>query len=215
MDSGTPVTALDLNGFTEREPGTWTSAEGLVLTAQFIDLVPDLPAPLAEPDRLLNALAKGVAARGACLVEARVTALDSVPAVQQLIKVRLPGREHGLGFIGSWTLPRATCSTVVKVQAAEEGTTGVREAMTLVKAGPENYLLPHPYGADVTGGLPYHIADLEEYDADFPDHPLTRVRAALRRIAPSVRLDDGFKARAPFDGPAAGGGRRWFRRRKG
>jgi hypothetical protein len=211
-----PITGLDLTGFSEREPGVWTDAQGLVLSLHRFDLVPDLPAPLDRPQRLRRGLTELTAAAGAGLIEAVVGEIDTVPAVRQLAKVRL-GNRPGQVFLGSWTVPRDRCSTVLKIQAAESGTTGVREAVVLDRVGPADYVTPHPYAPDLKVPLPYHVADHEEWDAQFPDHPLSLVRAALRRITPTVVLDDGFKALPPFAGaqPAYGAAparRAWFRR---
>ncbi|MFF9198984.1 hypothetical protein ACF09L_27650 [Streptomyces sp. NPDC014779] len=210
----TPITGLDLTGFTALEPGVWTDGQGLLLSVHFFDLVPDLPASLDEPDRLRHGLARFAAAAGAGLIEAELGAVDALPAVRQLIKVPqtqgpaghgAAGGQggHGQAFVGSWTVPRARCSVVVKVQAGEGRTTGLREALILNEVGPMRYFTAHPYGADITGGLPSHAADDERWDARFPDHPLTRVRAALRRITPSLELHEGFKALPPFAAPAA------------
>ncbi|WP_240803565.1 hypothetical protein [Streptomyces sp. A0592] len=224
----TAITGMDLTGFTEREAGVWTDERGLVLSVHFFDLVPDLPAPLDRPELLRHALARSVAAAGAGLIEAACGEVGSLPAVRQLVKVRRPDG-HGQVFIGSWTVPRAVCSAVVKVQAGEGPMTGLREALVLDQVGPERYFTPHPYGPDITGGLPHHVADAEEWDARFPDHPLTHVRTTLARIAPTVVLHDGFTSLPPFapdtapdsapgtapDASAPAGPparRRWFRR---
>ncbi|MFD8636091.1 hypothetical protein [Streptomyces sp. NPDC059533] len=212
----TPITTMDLTGFTEREPGVWTDERGLVLSLHFFDLIPDLPAPLNRPEQLRHGLAVSAARAGAGLIEAVTGEVDSVPAVRQLIKIRRPNGP-GQIFIGSWTVPKADRSTVVKVQAAEGRMTGLREAVVADRVGPDRYFTPHPYGPGVEGGLPHHVADHEEWDAQFPDHPLTLVRTALARLTPTVVLQDGFKSLPPFgapapasDGPAAP--RRWFRR---
>ncbi|MGW0769362.1 hypothetical protein [Streptomyces sp. NPDC002676] len=198
----TPITGMDLTGFTAREPGVWTDAAGLVLSVHFFPLVPDLPAPLHEVDRLQAGLAAGVGGAGGGLIEAVTGTVDGVPAVRQLVKVPRPGGP-GQVFLGSWTMPRDRCSTVVKVQAAEGATTGMREAMVLAQVGPEAYFRPHPYGSGGQfGGLPYHVGDDGQWDAHFPDHPLTLVRAALNRITPTVTLDDRFKQLPAFPGPA-------------
>lgn len=198
----TPITGLDLTGFTEREPGVWTDAAGLVLSVHFFPLVPDLPAPLHETERLGAGLAQGVAAAGGGLIEAVPGAVDGVPALRQLVKMPLSSRP-GQAFLGTWTIPRAGCSTVLKVQAAEGATTGMREAMIMAQVGPAEYFRPHPYVGGQLGGLPYHVGDHEQWDARFPDHPLTLVRATLNRITPTVTLDERFKALPPFTGPAA------------
>ncbi|MEU1783188.1 hypothetical protein ABZ545_27425 [Streptomyces abikoensis] len=215
----TPITGMDLTGFTEREPGVWTDDHGLVLSVHFFDLVPDLPASLDDPDRLRYGLAHSAARVGGGLIEAVLGDVDALPAVRQLVKIPRPSG-HGLVFIGSWTVPRAGCSTVVKVQAAEGPITGVREAFVLSRLDPSQYFTLHPYAPDLVGGLPYHVADHEQSDAEFPDHPLTRVRATLERITPTLTLHSGFKALPPFVPPSRpeirrsdSGARRWFRRR--
>ncbi|WP_034087553.1 hypothetical protein [Streptacidiphilus albus] len=195
----TPIINLDLTGCTEREPGVWTDERGLVLSVHFFSLVPDLPAPLDEPDRLRHAMTHSVAAAGAGLIEAEVGAVDAVPAFRQLLKVPRP-QGHGQIFIGSWTIPRATCSTVFKVQAAEGQPTGLRESVVFSRTGLDGYYKPHPYATDVQGGIPYHIADFEEWDGLFPDHALSLVRSALRRITPTLQLDQRFKDLPPFAG---------------
>lgn len=231
MITMTPITGLDLTGFTEREPGVWTDERGLVLSVHFFSLVPDLPAGLDDPERLRSGLAHLVAGSGGGLIETVLGPVDGVPAVRQLVKM---GRPNGQGqvFLGSWTVPKAGCSTVLKVQAAEGATTGMREAMIMSQVGPADYFRPHPYAPGLQGGLPYHVGDHEQWDAQFPEHPLTLIRAALHRITPTVTLDERFKGLPPFGtpgGPPAGPtapppadspfgqitpGRGWFRRRQ-
>jgi hypothetical protein len=215
MSAMMPITRLDLAGFSEREPGVWTDEQGLVLSLHYFGLVPDLPAPLDQPERLRRGLTESTAAAGAGLIDAVVGEVDAVPAVEQFVKVRLSNRP-GQVFLGSWTVPRDRCSVVLKIQAAEGGMTGMREAVILDRVGPADYFRPHPYAPDLAVPLPYHVADLEEWDEQFPTHPLSMVRAALRRIAPTVVLDGGFKALPPFGAgrpePVAPTRRGWFRR---
>ena len=197
----TPITGLDLTGFTEHEPGVWTDEAGLVLSVHFFPLVPDLPAALHDPERLRFECAQGTARSGGGLIEAVAGTVDGVPALRQLLKMPL-GSRPGQAFIGSWTLPKDRCSTVVKVQAGEGAMTGMREAMVMHQVGSADYFRPHPYaGGGQFGGLPYHVADLEQWDPQFPDHPLTLVRAALHRITPTITLHDQFKTLPPFPGP--------------
>ncbi|WP_406009975.1 hypothetical protein OG440_30545 [Streptomyces sp. NBC_00637] len=198
----TPITGLDLTGFTEREPGVWTDAAGLVLSVHFFPLIPDLPAALHEPQRLAAGLAQLVAGAGGGLIEAAPGSVDGVPAVRQLVKMPL-GSRPGQAFLGSWTVPRAGSSTVVKVQAAGGATTGMREAVIMAEVGPAAYFRPHPHTEGQPGGLPSHVGDDERWDARFPEHPLTLVRAALHRITPTITFDDRFKALPSFGGPAA------------
>lgn len=59
----------------------------------------------------------------------------------------------------------------------------------MAKLGPESYFRPHPYAPEVQGGLPFHAADHAQWDAEFPDHPLTRVRRTLDVLAEAVTVD--------------------------
>jgi hypothetical protein len=193
----TAVTHLDLTGFQQVDQLAWRDEQGTVMSLHFFNLRPDLPAPLHEPAALQAGLARHTAGAGAGLIDATIEPVDGVPALRQLLKVRHP-QGHGQVFIGSYTVPRATCSTVLKLQAPETGPTGMREAFVMAQLGPDRFYTPSPYAPDATGGLPFHWADHEQYDTQFPQHPLTLIRATLRRLLPSVRLDDRFKALPAF-----------------
>lgn len=55
------------------------------------------------------------------------------------------------------------------------------------------------------GGLPFHAADHARWDAEFPGHPLTRVRRTLDALAEAVTPDPSFASLPPFTGPALRG----------
>ncbi|WP_433085649.1 hypothetical protein ACQP1P_11145 [Dactylosporangium sp. CA-052675] len=194
-----PITALDLTGFEpfEHEQIAWRDADGTALTLHYFELPPDLPAPLDEVARLRAGRARSAAEAGGGLVECEVEPVDGVPALRQIIK--LPHWQgHGQVFLGSYTIPRATCSTVIKLQAPEYGDTGMREAVIAARIGFEDFITPSPYAPGLTGGLPSHRADDPRYDEEFPQHPLSLVRAKLARLGPSIRLDERFKALPAF-----------------
>jgi hypothetical protein len=196
--TGIPITALDLSGFEQVDQLAWRDAGGTVLTLHFFDVRPDLPAPLNRPAELQAALARHTANAGAGLVECIGEPVDGVPALRQIIKLRHP-QGHGQVFLGSYTIPRATCSTVLKLQAPEFGTTGMREAVIMAQLGSERFFAPSPYAPDASGGLPFHWGDHPRYDAQFPQHPLTLIRRTLARLVPGMRLDERFKALPAFE----------------
>ncbi|MDX3354691.1 hypothetical protein PV703_15530 [Streptomyces sp. ME01-24h] len=200
-----PLDGADLPGYRQVADHAWTDDHGDVISLHFFDLPPDIPAPLEEPDRLRQALARFTADAGGGLIEADVVRVAGLPALRQVLKVPLPDRPRGQAFLGTYTLPRAACSAVVKVQTFEDGVTGMREAMVLAELGPEQYFLEHPYAPGLRGGLPFHRADAEEYDARFPGHPLTRVRTALAHLAGTLGAEPGFAELPPFTGPARRG----------
>lgn len=193
-----PFSNLELPGFVAAGPDAWQSADHVMVKADYFPLVPDLPAPLSDLPALRRAMAHKVASQGGCLIEGDVVPIGGIPAFRQLVKMPIPNRAHGQGFLGGFIVPRATCSTVLRVQAVEQGTTGIREAMVLAQVGLPNYFRPHPFAPDVSGGLPFHAGDDPAYDAQFPEHPLTRVRQVLAQLAAQATLHPGFVALPPF-----------------
>ncbi|XTZ14981.1 hypothetical protein ACQSSU_26580 [Micromonospora echinospora] len=187
-----------LPGFNQVAADTWANDERIVIQPVFFNLVPDLPAALTDLTALRKGLAKMTAGQGGALIEADVVSVGDQPALRQVIKVKLPNQPHGQAFLGSYIVPKAACSAVLRVQAAESGMTGQREALVMAKTGPANYFRPHPYGPEGEGGLPSHVADDPAYDAQFPQHPLTRVRQVLAQLAQQVELHPGFAALPPF-----------------
>ncbi|MFF3325005.1 hypothetical protein [Streptomyces sp. NPDC002889] len=189
---------VDLPGYRPVDHDVWANDEGDVLSLHFFELPPDLPASLDDGPTLRAALTRYTAEAGGGLIEASVKSLGELPALRQILKLPLPGQPSGQAFIGSFTVPRAGCSTVVKIQAPERGMTGMREAMVMAQVGHDNYFRPHPYAPDVQGGLPFHAADHAQWDARFPDHPLSRVRRTLAALADTVRVSPEFAALPPF-----------------
>lgn len=196
---------VELPGYRPVDNDAWANDDGDVLSLHYFALQPDLPAGLDDGPTLRNRLTHTTAQAGGGLIEASVKKLGELPALRQIVKLPLPQQPSGQAFIGSFTVPRAACSTVVKIQALERGMTGMREAVVLAKVGPGQYFRPHPYAPDVQGGLPFHAADHAQWDADFPDHPLTRVRRTLDALVDAITVDQGFAGLPPFAGPVGDG----------
>ncbi|MCC8244061.1 hypothetical protein [Saccharothrix luteola] len=195
--------AFDTTGFQQHDQTTWVNpANGDQVSLTYFDLAPDLPASLDEMPKLRHDLAVTTGVVG-CLIEAHHVRLGDVPALFQVVKVPLPDQPSGQVFIGSFTVPRAGSSAVLKLQAAERGTTGVREAVLVAQLGFDGWVMPHPYAPEVEGRLPFHKGDDPRYDAQFADHPLTRVRRWAHHVIRTARVDPAFAALAPFQPGAA------------
>ena len=181
---------------------TWFDPRtGDQVSLTYIGMVPDLPASLDDLPTLRRKLAEETAETGA-IIEAHVVQLGGVPSVFQLIKLPIPGQDTGLAFIAAFTLPRANCSAVLRIQCAEGPMTGLRESTVAAQVGFENCFPPHPYAPELRGQLPYNVADDANWDQQFPDHPLTRARAWAHRMLASAQVDPQFAALPPFQ-PAA------------
>ncbi|MGW4032118.1 hypothetical protein ACWEFL_22870 [Streptomyces sp. NPDC004838] len=189
---------VELPGYQPIDHDVWANDAGDVLSLHFFGLTPDLPAALDNGPALREGLTRIIAGAGGGLIEASVKSLGTLPALRQILKLPLPGQPSGQAFVGSFTVPRANCSTVVKIQAPERGITGVREATVMAQVGHDKYFRPHPYAPDVQGGLPFHVADHAQWDAQFPDHPLSRVRSTLDALAGAVQVAPEFAALPPF-----------------
>jgi hypothetical protein len=207
---------FDTTGLQSSGSGRWVAANGGdIVTLAVLDGPPNLPAPLTELARLRHDLAVRHAVVG-CLVDAEVIAVDRLPALLEVVKTPRQGAAHGLTVAGTLTVPRAQRCMILRREAHEHGTTGVREALIALNVGSSRMMPPHPYAPEVKGLRPYLLSDGEEFDGQIPQHPLSRVRAWLRYVAPTVRLDAEFLALPPFgDDTASPRGtrrRRWFRR---
>jgi hypothetical protein len=55
-----------------------------------------------------------------------------------------------------------------------------------------------PYDPTFRAPLMRNLSDDVQYDAQFPDHPLSRLRSVLRHLASTVSIADEVKAAAPF-----------------
>jgi hypothetical protein len=97
-------------------------------------------------------------------------------------------------FFGVILIPRSDVMWQWMVIAGERGTTGEREALVAAKMLEAGQLTVETY-AGMWARDPYddaydgvdrstlrYVSDAEEYDAEFPDHPLTKVRRELKRL---------------------------------
>ncbi|MFD9703873.1 hypothetical protein [Lentzea sp. NPDC059081] len=189
--------SFDATGFRQLDRFLWQHPSGDQAVLTYYDQVPDLPAGLVDLPKLRHDLALFHGETG-CLIEAHVVQLDGVPALLRIIKVPLPDRPNGQAFVCSFTIPKTSCSAVLQLGALERGMTGAREAVLAAEIGLENWVQPHPYAPELQGVLPFHSGDHPQYDARFPDHPLSRVRAWAHHVVRTARVDPPFAALPPF-----------------
>ncbi|MFD3525036.1 TerD family protein [Streptomyces sp. NPDC058653] len=143
----------------------------------------------------------GSYARMGCLIEADAVVVGGVRGVAQVVKVPLPNAPAGQLFMAMIFLAKADSHAMLGYFAEERGITGMREAAILARsgvAGLEGWVLPHPYAPEVQGVLPYHRGDDPTWDAQFPDHPLTRARAWVRSVVATATVDPAFAALPDF-----------------
>jgi hypothetical protein len=95
-------------------------------------------------------------------------------------------------YLASLTVPFADHSCVIKFQCNERGVTGMRETVVMERLLAQGEVDFNNLGNVAT------IADREEYDSLFPDHPLAKARRIIREIIPTVKVSDELRKAEPF-----------------
>jgi hypothetical protein len=216
---------LELHHERDRER-IWSTEAGEPVRLYFFHRPPDLPAPLNDRRRLAGGFRDMAVRAGLGLVEVNVVETHACLGVSVIVKGVLD-RATGWGrtYAGSLIIPFRDFSFVVKTQFQEVGTPGVRETVIidrLLASGaihPRTALSTPPAQARVLGPgdlqgwlldqsdpTPPHLApnvsEDRSYDVEFPNHPLSRVRAFLDRLVRSLELAPEVKTAPRFNGPA-------------
>jgi hypothetical protein len=192
---------FDLSGWTlERDEdafASWVNQVGdhLLLTRYDpgVRLYPVFPVPeslVVETDDFRDCLQDALERAGGSLVSYDAFEVSDRSAIQVIMKyTRLPpAQEEARSFLEPWYVGRLRVQTLdgnwvlIEIQCEDRNphTTGVRGVVA--------------YLGSQEGGVDY---DDERWDADVPDHPLSRLRRHLRRCRVSLKFLD--------DGPAGGG----------
>jgi hypothetical protein len=172
----------------------WVNPEQSVLISlNFFDLQPDLPT-IKDLDFLRNFYRKNVISAKGGIVEVSFLDVHNTPSVKTILKIPQP--ESGMTYIASVTIPFENCSFVVKIQAAEVDITGVRDSFILNKLlntgeitfddnGLQNWF-EDPYDPTIKEGTPMNKSEQEQYDAEFPQHPLSIARALIKQAIQQI-----------------------------
>ncbi len=177
----------------------------MAFSINFYDLEPDLPT-IQDVDYLRNFYRQRVGNYNGGLVALDIVDLKQFKAVKTLFKFRLD--PTGMMYVASYIIPFRDCSYVLKIEAPEVGTTGIREAvvtdqllrdgkLTSKDDGMEGWF-SDPYDPTIKDGLLMNIAEREEYDEPFPQHPLSLTRAFLQRLAADISFGKELDRIEPF-----------------
>lgn len=185
----------------------WQTRAGDGLGLFYFQIPPDIPVGIDSIAEIRTACRRATLEAGGAIIEVDRLVLDGCAAIRQIIKV--PQQPFGMTYIGSFMLPFRDFSYVVRVECPERGVTGCRDAMVwnqLLQAGlvtiddPFRGWMQDPYDPAATARLARNRADSEEYDAQFPDHPLSRLRPVLERVQETLRVTEELKQAPLFTG---------------
>lgn len=195
------VVTFDTTGFQRVGEATWqnpTSGDSVNLKMDSMPLTE--PAWLEDIPAMRRKLTFDYGKIG-CLIEAEPVVVGGVRGVCQVAKAPLPNAPTGQVFIGTIFLAKANCCARLSYLADEGGITGARETAVMVKLGvrgPDGWVLPHPYAPEAQSVLPFHRGDDPAWDALFPTHPLSRLRAWVGSVLATGRVDATFAALPDF-----------------
>lgn len=193
-----PVT-LDTTGLESFEQGFVDPSTGAGTFLNILDYALDYPYWLDDLDLARREFAREYASAG-CLIEADPITVSNVRGMAQIWKTQ-SDQDHGMTFGASVIFAKTTQAVnIMHLMKTARGTAGAREAIVTLKL--QNYLHrePHPYDAELFCRLPFHRADDEVWDEQFPGHPLTCVRAWLHDLDRIVTFDPAFAALPDFHG---------------
>jgi hypothetical protein len=170
-----------------------------VLSINYFELEPDVPYG-GTVEELRDFYRQLVIKGGNGIIKVDVTDIQQLRCIETIFKLPLEG--HGVQYIGALTIPFEDRSYVIKIQAIEHGATGLREAIIAPQLMAEGTVsiddktgniigwAADPYDKTITEGFLMNLAEAAHYDARFPEHPLSIVRAKLKEVIDSIRLSD-------------------------
>ncbi|NEO86166.1 MAG: hypothetical protein F6J87_18205 [Spirulina sp. SIO3F2] len=156
----------------------WRTELGDAFGVYFIKMVPDVPSELSKAQGYYK---KQIEESGGKLVELHIEKIEDIQSIRLIAKI--PQAPSGMTYIHSITIPFKNFSYVIKGQFEEYGATGCREAVLFDK-------YPAPGLID--------SFDNEEYDNEFPEHPLSRARATFKKDIKAISLSKILKSYASF-----------------
>ncbi len=177
------------------------------ITLHFFDKEPDIPCKLSDIESLRNSFRDGITQCGGGLISLDPIQLDSVDGIECIFKV--PQQPHGMTYICALTLPFSRFSYVIKVLAAELGTTGLRDNIVIGALLQEGKIqietdgqirgwARDPYMEQWQAACLRNESDDEKYDEQFPDHPLSRLRKIIAHIKNTISFQANVKSEPRF-----------------
>ena len=182
----------DFNWEKEKEEDSiihWVNPEqGIALSLNYFYSKPDIPS-IKQVGRLRDYYRNQIVAHNGGLIQVDLIDLKRYPAIKTIFKI--PQQPKGVVYLGSLTIPFRDRSYVIKIQALELGMTGVRYSVILdrfLREGNVNIdnWSADPYNSTYTKGTRMNKSEAPEYDVEFEDHPLTRVRKYISEIEENI-----------------------------
>ncbi len=191
----------------------WRSSFGEIISVHFFPIPPDLPAPVHDLSIHRESARVRLAEISGAVIEVEIAQLGDYAALHQIFK--LPMKPSGMLYIASYTIPFQTCSFVIKAQCPEVGATGIRDALVadmsevdldelennrivIIEGGKKIPWMQDPYEPNFEAPLLRNRSEDRQWDAEFPDHPLSRARKFLEKVKDSFSAAASLRVLPPF-----------------
>lgn len=178
----------------------------VALSINYFETKPDIPS-LYEIEKIRYYYREQTVQAHGGLIQVDLLEIDGYKIIKTIFKIKQ--EDSGITYMASLTIPFKSCSYVIKIQAPEIGLTGVRERIiadqllkqSIIKKEKEDYTgwSNDPYLENFTQGLPMNLSEKEEYDQDFPDHPLSVSRKLIAQIESGIELKEVLKEVKKFN----------------
>ena len=207
----------DSSGWTSERHGPedrrWVNNSGDMAIQKFkLEVPTGLPADWRCVESLRRAMAVNRPATLGSISIDVIPLRGDVICAQYINKEFMPKPSLGILYHGMVTMPFRDFFCNFFFVTPEHGTTGIREAVLVAKG-----MVPMPemkeapviknkeeleemYRKAREGAPRATACDSEEFDAMFPQHPLSRLRGYLKAFRESLVIDDGVKRHKQFGG---------------
>jgi len=188
---------------------SWTSPDYPAhLSLRYFKKKPDLPAPPGNINRIRSFFREKIAHEYGGILKVDIVPIERTSCIEVLYKI--PVQPSGIKYISSITLPFKQCYFVIQLQIEERVMADIREVVIARKLISEKTVTiadqqivgwsADPYLSGYDQGILMNMAEREEYDALFPDHPLTMVRRLMKKIHGSIQFSQRLKRQPSYLG---------------
>lgn len=187
---------------------TWHNDRRELLFLHYFAIHPDIPCALNDLTALRDSYRAGVNQSGGGLISVNVVRIQGLLGTRTIFK--FPQQPSGNAYVASLTFPFRDFSFVIKLQCPENHATSRRETSILeqLRLSGELEMSPatgtpvgwakDPYNPNLTTGNQMTLAEDVKYDNLYPDHPLSRARNFLTRVANSITFAPEVVNAPPF-----------------
>jgi hypothetical protein len=174
----------------------WMNPEQTIaLSINYFNSKPDIPS-LKRMESIRGFYREQVTEHNGGLIQVEFSELKTHQAIRTIFKI--PQKPSGMIYLASLTIPFSNCSYVIKIQAPENGVTGMRDTVvanklikngevSIGKDGYENWS-SDPYDSNYDKGTLMNKSEDPMYDVDFENHPLSKARKMLSQIETDIEF---------------------------